>query len=471
MADILVIDDNLDFCFSLKAKIELIGHRCRTAVSCEEGLEKILEKCVEVVFLDVVFPGRNGIQAISEFKQLDCSPEVVIVTASADIASAEEAIRKGALDYLVKPLTKDSVQSVIEKAIAFRKKRLFRNPDESFDRSGIIGNSAKLNSCLFALQRASQGPASVLIRGETGTGKELFARAVHANSSRVDDSYVVVDCTNLPKNLAESLLFGHEKGAFTGADQARVGFFQQADGGTLFLDEIGDLDLSVQKSLLRVLQERKFRPLSSKREVKSDFRLVSATNRDIEEMVQRGEFRRDLYYRISNMIVEVPPLRERKEDIPVLVEHYLDSISTQLGKTGLRVSEGYYSCLREYGWPGNVRELVNVVQYSVANADNNELLDIYHLPISLRTFWAKQGIAEEQPQSVQSFKPEVYSSAGDLLVFKDARNQTQAHFELVYLAALAERSGGEIKKACQLSGLSRARLYELLQKHNLSLKS
>lgn len=469
MADILVVDDHEDFCHSLKSKIEMIGHDCRTALSCEDGFASLRDKSADIVFLDVVMPGRSGIQAISEFRELECRPEVIIVTASGDIDSAEQAIRNGALDYLLKPLNMEGLESTVRKSLRYREKRLKKNLDKDFDRQGIVGESIKIRNCLHALQSASNSPCSVLIRGETGTGKELFARALYINSVRADENFVVVDCTNLQRNLAESLLFGHSRGAFTGAHETRQGLVGQADGGVLFLDEIGDLDLEVQKSLLRVLQEKKFRPLSSKEEIHSDFRLITATNRDLEKMVAKGEFRKDLYYRISNMVIDLPSLRERPEDISLIADHYLKKIVAAMGKEDVRFSDNYYAGLQRYGWPGNVRELVNVIQYSVANADSGEELDAYHFPVSLRTFLATSAIPQEDSGN-EAPEDRLFDEGGNLMQLKQARAGVVSGFERSYLKALIENSLGNVKKACALSGLSRTRLYELLQKHELKIR-
>ena len=457
MAKILVVDDNRDFSFALESKLQSLGHKTGHSYDVPSALAELKAGEYEVVFLDVMLPQGNSIIAIPDIQSMPGNPSVVVITASGDTENAERAIRDGAYDYLVKPLKRERLEVLLNRLISHRAKLSLSHAD--FDRGGIIGQDRKLQASLDLLQRASGTMSNVLVVGETGTGKELFARALHDNSPRADRPFVVVDCTNLPHSLAESLLFGHEKGSFTGASDAKQGLFKQGDGGTLFLDEIGDLELATQKSLLRVLQEKKFRPLSAKREVSSDFRLVAATNRDLQAMVAAGEFREDLYYRISSVIIIVPPLRERKGDIELLARHFCERTCFQEHCEPKEMTADFLAALREYSWPGNVRELLSAVETAVHNATGENQLHLHHLPTEVRVQMARKSVRLSE-------EPDVGGGPGPLAKFKDARNDALAGFEAVYLARLMEQAG-DMLEAGRISGLSKTRLYELLQKHGV----
>ncbi|MDY7002039.1 MAG: sigma 54-interacting transcriptional regulator, partial [Thermodesulfobacteriota bacterium] len=305
-------------------------------------------------------------------------------------------------------------------------------------------------------------------------GKELFAKAIHDNGPNAENRFVVVDCTNIPPMLAESLLFGHVRGSFTGAFESKVGLIKQAHEGTLFLDEIGDLPLSVQKSLLRVLQGRKFRPLGSKHEQTSNFRLIAATNGEMKVMVQAGRFRKDLYHRLSALNISLPPLKERMEDLGQLVDYYIAKICGERGVPAKQVSDEFSRALAAYDWPGNIRELINILSSSTANAVEDSTLYPQHLPVSFRVHLARMNFKPGQPQPSEAVPQSDIKE--DLLkqesfpTFKETRETTIRKMELCYLDELVNLCKGDMSKACKLSGLSRARLYELFRRHNVVLK-
>jgi two-component system NtrC family response regulator len=312
----------------------------------------------------------------------------------------------------------------------------------------------------------------VLISGQTGTGKEIFARAVHTNSLRSNASLVVVDCAALPQTLVESLLFGHEKGVYTGADKAREGLIAQADGGTLFLDEIGELSPEIQKVFLRVLQERKYRPVGGRRELPSNFRLVAATNRNLDEMVADGKFRKDLLYRIRTTHIALPPLRDRSGDIKKLTTHYLSVISERSGKGCKGMAPDFMETLNAYTWPGNVRELINAMEAAIANAEPETTLYARHLPQDIRLRVIRSTIESHQDRSVsvdaaQPLNADVFKPR--LNTFKAFRKTALFKVEKQYLQALLDQSQNNLDKSLDISGLSRSRLYDLLKQHNLSL--
>jgi two-component system NtrC family response regulator len=318
-----------------------------------------------------------------------------------------------------------------------------------------------MEACMELVAQAAASDASVLITGETGTGKELFARAIHSNSARSCMPFVTVDCASLPPTIIESILFGHEKGAFTGADRTREGLIKQADGGTLFLDEVGDLPLSAQKAFLRVLQEHQFRPLGAKREIRSEFRVIAATNRDLGKMVQDGNFREDLLFRLRAFTIEASPLREHAGDIKELTFYYLNKICTRLGAETKGFSPEFIETLCAYNWPGNIRELVNALESALATAHDDSILFPKHLPMHIRIRLARDAILKKEDI------PLPQEMTGTL---KERRDSAVKREERQYLQELMVITGGNIRKACEISGLSRVRLHVLLKKHSIKRK-
>ncbi|MBN1106568.1 MAG: sigma-54-dependent Fis family transcriptional regulator, partial [Deltaproteobacteria bacterium] len=292
MANILIIDDDMGVCVALTRLAERVGCDRSYALTLKEGLRKISSEGYDIVFLDIHLPDGNGLDALPKISNTASSPEVIIITGEGDADSAELAIQSGAWDYIRKPLSKDAVTLTLNRAIQYRKEKETKKLPVALKLEGIVGSSPRMRHCFDLVARAGDTESNVLISGETGTGKELFARALHENSGRANKSFVVVDCAALPETLIESSLFGHEKGAFTGAVRSEEGLIRMADGGTLFLDEVGELGLEIQKAFLRVLQERRYRPVGGGKELRSDFRLISATNKDLDQMAKSGRFRK-----------------------------------------------------------------------------------------------------------------------------------------------------------------------------------
>lgn len=478
MAEILVIDDDLIFNELMEEQISRLGHDCDTVSSLYKGISRAREGAYDIVFLDVTLPDGNGLSEIQAFKNAGSSPEIVILTGYGDPEGAEVAIKNGAWDYIQKPASINTIQLTISRALRYRWSKLQSESSRKVVRHGIIGNSAKIKECMEHIAQAAASSINVLITGDTGTGKEILAKAIHLNSNRAGNPFIVADCTSIPETLAESLLFGHQKGAFTGASTKSPGLFMQADEGTLFLDEIGDLSLPVQKSFLRVLQERKFRPLGAKEEKQSKFRLISATNRNLEKMIAEGVFRKDLYYRLRAIHIHLPPLRERMEDIPLLLDHYIPRACKEMDIKTKKYSREYLNACLEYDWPGNVRELVNAVNNSCSNAINDNELFLYHMPVEIRVHLARKkvhisAVNEEAVQSVAPSSQAVtvsYAGAESFPTYKESRRAVVDQMESVYLRELLKHSSRDFKEACKVSGLSRARLYELLKKHSISVK-
>jgi two-component system NtrC family response regulator len=340
---------------------------------------------------------------------------------------------------------------------------LSHNPDHLF--GDIIGSSKEFSDCLQSMLQAAASDASVLLCGETGTGKELFARAVHKNSSRAHGNFVAVDCTVLPESIVGSLLFGHEKGAFTGADKACEGLIREAHHGTLFLDEVGELSPTLQKAFLRVLQEHRFRPVGNAAEVDSNFRLVAATNRDLRQSVARGQFRQDLLYRLQSFHIVLPPLRSRIDDIQPLAHYHLEHLCQRHGFCVKQLTPEFIQTLCLYSWPGNIRELINTLEQALFMAQHETILFAKHLPQHIRIQVARSALKphhtgnDSQPAGAKNRLP----------CLQDFRSGIFSLAEKKYLANLVQRAGQDVSQACQLSGLSRSRLYTLLKKHHVSL--
>ncbi|BBO84782.1 hypothetical protein DSCO28_53480 [Desulfosarcina ovata subsp. sediminis] len=333
-------------------------------------------------------------------------------------------------------------------------------------RQHIIGESESILMCLEDIAKSAATDISVLITGETGTGKELFARAIHQNSHRSEKEFVIVDCGALPETLVESILFGHEKGAFTGADNRKEGIIAQADGGTLFFDEIGELDPMIQKKLLRTLQEHSLRTVGGRKELPVDFRLVAATNRDLDEMVHENTFREDLLFRIRGIEIRLPPLRQRTEDVPLIAFKKIQQIGARFGLETKGVSAEFMEILRKYDWPGNVRELIHVLEHSIANAGPDPTLVPKHLPPHYRTMLFERDNTDLAECDAISATAACFITDGKLARWADYRFQT----EKSYLHALLSECNGSWENACRLSGFGKSRFYELLKKHNLSLE-
>jgi len=563
MASVLIIHESGDICHSLSPVIGRNGHACTAFSSCAAALEALKTTAHDIAIIDIDVT-ENPEQAISALARTKCRPHILVITNGGNPEVLEQAIRAGAWDVICTPFTGEELEQAINRCLFHRRAKRETGSGSSIQREAILGVSHCLDQCLDNIATAAHTNASVLILGETGTGKELFANAIHENSSRSERNFIVVDCTNIPKTLAESLLFGHERGSFTGAADSRDGLFKQADGGTIFLDEIGDLDFEVQKSLLRVLQERRFRPLSSKKEIASDFRLVAATNRNLEAMVKQGAFRKDLYHRLRTRVIHLPPLRERKEDILPIANFHVRNICAELECVEKEISFELHHALTLYDWPGNVRELINILHATVHNGIAEYRLYPQHLPLDIRTkvllkrsnkpvtggylvtsktapccahasgepacpLLATPGIRDAHDQSTPieavygihgttlQNSPSAPSQAlqtapastpapeglvgsptqhrpgngfahiegpyvklpmdpdsrpeQELLPLRTVRELAMQEVESTYLKRLITQCQGNFQRALTMSGLSRARLYDLLHKHSMSIGS
>jgi DNA-binding NtrC family response regulator len=385
---ILLVDDEAAQRAMIRGFLHKQGWRVSDVGSGAEALQAVRHETFDLVITDYKMPGMSGFDVLQGIKQINPAIPVVILTAYGTVDSAVEAMKAGAYDYLAKPIDLDELLHLIDRVqerwrLVTEVQELRQELVQRFRFDQIIGSSGKMQEVLSLVARVSQTPATVLIRGESGTGKELIAKAIHYNSQRRDGPFVKVNLAALPDTLLESELFGHEKGAFTGAMERRIGRFEAADQGTIFLDEIGDLSLPLQVKLLRVLQEREFERLGSNRSTRVNIRIIAATNQDLEAAMQDRRFREDLYYRLNVVTIFLPPLRERRADIPLLIEHLLRKFSRHIGKDVHTVSREAMDILMKYAYPGNVRELENILERAVILA-RHDTIRLEDLPLHLQ---------------------------------------------------------------------------------------
>jgi two-component system, NtrC family, response regulator AtoC len=378
MLRILIADDNDSLRRSLARAIAQSGHDVEEAPNGNAAIEKLHESYFDVVVSDLKMGGSSGLDVLKTAKALHPTSAVILMTAFATVSTAVDAMKAGAFDYVQKPFEIEEMEAKIKKALDMREMQhqidyLRHAQGDIYDFDRLIGSSGALEKVLSVVRKVAKSNTTVLVRGETGTGKELIAGAIHHNSNRAQRNFIKVNCAALQENLLESELFGHEKGAFTGADKQRIGRFEQADGGSLFLDEIGDMSPSTQAKILRVLQEHEFERLGGTRTLKVDVRLIAATNRDLSAMVTTGHFREDLFYRLNVVAIEMPPLRQRKEDIAALTAFFIHRFSGELKKKIVGPQPEALKLLMRYHWPGNIRELENTIERAMLFADGTHI--------------------------------------------------------------------------------------------------
>jgi len=469
---VLVVDDEESVRWALTKALERAGYRVDLAADGPSGSSAAENPDVDLVLLDVRLPGRDGLGVLGDLRKRRPDLPVIMMTAYGTLQVAVEAMKHGAYDYIGKPFDVDEVLLVVGKALeaqalALEVSQLRQLTEERFDLGGIVGGSPAMQQIFKAVGKVAGTDLTVLLRGESGTGKELIARAVHENSRRKGRSFVPVNCAAIPRELLESELFGHEKGAFTGAVAARRGRFEQADGGTVFLDEVGDMDLSLQTKLLRVLQERRIERLGGEGSIAVDVRIVAATNQDLERAVALRAFREDLFYRLNVVTIHLPPLRDRREDIPSLVMHFLTAFSHEQQTTPKVFSPDALELMGLYRWPGNVRELENVVKRAAALTPTSLVLPD-HLPDAVR----KGAESEDSAAGREEFP--VSWMRGEIARLRDTLDgQLHAHFvacvERPLLALILRRTGGNQVKAAELLGINRNTLRKRLKELGVPL--
>jgi DNA-binding NtrC family response regulator len=448
-----VIDDEPVIHDVLRELLTSEGYEVESSSSGEEALGKFPSQAYDVVLLDLLMPGMDGIEVLRRIKKIDPMAAVIMITAFGSVESAIAAMKIGALDYIQKPFKHDDLLLTLARAVERRRlqEENLRLKDElrqKFSFSNIIGKGPAMKVVFDLVKAAAPTRSTILLQGESGTGKELVARAIHLNSPRADNPFVIVNSGSLPPDLLESHLFGHVKGAFTGAVALKKGLFEAADKGTIFFDEISSINLETQAKLLRVIQEKEFMRLGGTETMKVDVRIIAATNTDIEEMIAQKTFRKDLFYRLNVIKIELPPLRHRKEDIPLLVKHFIEIYGRENGKEIEGVSEDVYEILEAYDWPGNVRELENLIERAVVFS-RSKIITREFLPPFLLT--------KEAPPEGWLLSP------GESL---DLRERTQSFQRKIILTAL-KKSRGVQKKAAKLLGVKPTTLNEMIKRLNI----
>jgi DNA-binding NtrC family response regulator len=455
---ILIIDDERVMLRAWERILTGENYQVETCDNGVEGLARAQQEAFDVVLLDIMMPNISGMDVLRELKAKVPELEIIMMTAYATIDTAVAAIKLGAYDYLVKPFENiDSVVNVVRRAVERRRlidrNRQLESELEVRDRfEGMVGSSLKMRDVFKLVEGVAYSSASVLIQGESGTGKELVAKAIHYRSPRKDRAFVVINCSALTETLLESELFGHVKGAFTGAIANKKGLFELADGGTIFLDEIGEIPPATQVKLLRVLQEGEVKRVGSNETVRVDVRVVAATNSDLQEGMKRGTFREDLFYRLNVISIQLPPLRERREDIPLLAYHFLRKYSERMGKKIERIAPEALALLQAYRWAGNVRELENVIERAVVLQHGDTVV-----PSDLPPHIAQvTQVGLDDHKSLSN------------LPYKKAKRMALVAFERRYLTSLLSRSGGNISQASRAAGLDRSNFRRILKKYNLA---
>ena len=446
-ARILVIDDEAPMRESLKDWLMEEGYEVGLAASGKEAIAMSRKKDWDVILLDLKMPGMDGVETLKwlKGKEVNSEAEILMMTAYATVDSAVQAMKEGAFDYLVKPFSPDEVEMQIKKIITHRELvleniLLRQKLEERSEYGEIIGKSDVMQTIYDLISKVAPTDSTVLITGESGTGKELIARAIHGNSQRCYMSYIAVSCGALPDSLLESELFGYEKGAFTGAEHTKKGRFEMADKGTLFLDEIGDISLKTQVDLLRVLQEKKFRRLGGQEEIKVDVRILAATNRDMKKAISENRFREDLFYRLNVISIHIPPLRERKDDIPLLVKAFIRRYCIEMNKEQIKIAPSAMKLLMDYNWPGNVRELENLIERALVIGRGKEI------------------VTEDFPFSRKELGTEALPDSLKLM-------------EKMHIKRILEETDWNISKAARVLEIDRQTLYNKIEKCHIEKES
>lgn len=482
MFRLLVVDDDETLRMTVSASL---GQKFQVdqASNGEEAFLKVQSENYHLVLLDVNMPKMNGLEALKKIKKYDPSIICIMLTAYSNVQDAVTAVKEGAYNYLEKPIRSESLTTLIDRALKAKNMaeamsfsapilKLGKGDSEQF-----VGQSDQMKQVFHIIDRLSKVDTAVLIRGESGTGKELVARAIHYNGSRKDERFVTVNCSAIPENLIESEFFGHEKGAFTGAETRKIGKFQYADGGTLFLDEIGDISPAMQVKLLRVLQERRFTPVGSNREVETNTRIVAATNRNLEEMIKTGEFREDLFYRLNVLPITLPPLRDRRKDIPALAQYFIKKFNERHGKKIEGIDEKAMNVLMNYAWPGNIRELENVIEraFVMEMADTIEYQSLPEHIQGLKTL-ASHRIGEAQTDQKKSQNDAQESFGDNKLNDYTSPDETQGldfqstkeRFERDFIIQALKLYKGKINQTALRANIPKKTLLRKIEKYGIN---
>jgi len=470
MNHILIIDDDESVRDALKDFLEEKGFKVTTATNGRLGLELLKEDRFDILLVDLMMPGMGGLDVIKETSALHITTPVILVTAYASVQTAVDAMKLGAFDYVTKPFIPDELLLVINRTIDLSRMQrenvlLKKQLKRKYDFEGLTGDSMEMQKVYEIIEKVADTDSTILITGKSGTGKELVAKTIHFNSSRSEKPFVPLNCAAIPRDLLESELFGHEKGAFTGALVTRIGRFELAHEGTLFLDEIGELDPSLQVKLLRVLQEREFERVGGTKTIKVNVRIIAASNRDLEKATRDGKFREALFYRLNVIPVHIPSLRERTEDIPLLIDRFMHKFSRKRKREPLKFSPEAMECLLKYRWPGNVRELENLIERLTILVSENTV-NVSDLPEKFRQMAGTEAGrgAHMVKTSAPSFKDDDMPDSGINL------NAVIDNMEKKLILRALEKTGGVKNKAAELLGLNRTTLIEKLKKKNINFR-
>ena len=452
---ILLIDDEPAQITSIKSFLKRRDYTVSSANSGLDGINIVKDGNIDLVFTDYRMPEMDGLEVVKSIKEINPELPVVVITAFSDIKDAVQVMKEGAFDYLSKPIQLEELEILVKKAkerndLISENRLLKEQLKEQFKFDFIVTKSPKMEKILSTTGRVAKSTSTVLIRGETGTGKELIARALHYGSERQNKPLITVNCAALSENLLESELFGHEKGSFTGASSQRIGRFEQADGGTLFIDEIGDISLQTQVKLLRALQFGEFERIGGAKTIKVDVRVITATNRKLEELIENREFRQDLYYRINVIAINLPALRERKEDIPILIKHFIDKYSKENSKDVKDISKEAHNQLMHYHYPGNIRELENIIESAIVMARGDII-------------------------TIDDFTPNVMNSSDSISLnphnFQKSYDEKLEAFETTMINDALELKYGNQSQAAKMLGMTERHLRSRMQKYNIKNKN
>lgn len=475
MATILAVDDDRTVLELIKTALSSSNMSVLTAESGQGAIESMKSNLPDVLLLDIQLPDASGLEMVNQVHSIDARIPIIFITASESSDVAIEAIQKGAFDFLTKPLDFETVQDVVEQALATRKMQIPVATDQepaNLDSSSdvMIGKSPKMLDVYKEIGRVANKDVTVLVCGESGTGKELVARAIYQHSDRKDKPFLAVNCAALTETLLESELFGHEKGAFTGADQRRIGKFEQCSGGTIFLDEVGDMSPVLQSKVLRLLQEQKFERVGGRETIETDVRIISATNRDLEKMIDEDDFRLDLYHRLDNFRIDLPPLRDRQGDLEVLVQHFLIRLASELESENQGISPEAMERLLAFDWPGNVRQLQAVLRRALLKSSSPILVptdfpDEIANPNSIVSRSSSESDTPLTPSDLKTFIDDVRQEPSNNLY-----QETQEFMERYLLTRVLKENGGNQSKTAEELGISRGRLRNKLRALGISIE-
>jgi len=465
MSSLLIIDDEPNVCYSLQRALETPALKISTACTAREGIQRIRQGAPDAVILDVRLPDMTGLEAYAMIRQIDARLPVIVITAHGTTDTAIEAMKLGAFEYLLKPLDLDQLGNVVDRAIhasqISRVPAIYQATQEpEVDGDQLVGSSPPMQELYKSIGRIAPQDVTVLILGESGSGKELVARAIYQHSRRSQFPFLAINCAAIPEPLLESEIFGHERGAFTGADRRRIGKFEQAHGGTVFMDEVGDMTPGTQAKLLRLLQEKQFERVGGNTTIQSDTRIIAATNQDLESLATAGRFRQDLFYRLNVLTIHIPPLRERIDDIPLLLDYFLVRMNRELDRHVQSVSPEAMEILKRHSWPGNVRELQSAVKYALVHTVGHTLSPDCLPPHLLQTSSPMELLAAEQSVDLavaRMVQETLHRKCGNIY------HQVQAAVDRVLLSEVLQHVKGNQVEAADLLGISRTTLRSKLR--------